>query len=137
MKILVIDEELPYPPDTGKRIRSFNLLSRLAVKHKLFYIGYGLQDSEEFSIFNRHNMNPITIPRDIPKKDGVAFYLRLFLNLFSPLPYIVTSHYSNIFQKTLMDSIKRIKPDIILCEWSPYAIFFDDADTCEENNRGT
>lgn len=38
MKILVIAQHLPYPPDTGGKIRHFHLYSRLAQRHHLTWI---------------------------------------------------------------------------------------------------
>lgn len=123
MKIIVIDEEFPYPPDTGKRIRSFNLLSRIASRHTLYYIGYGRKNSDAYKAFEAHGMNPVAVPRDVPPKSGPMFYWRLFGNLFSKHPYIVSSHYSDIFQQTLNELIEKVQPDIVLSEWSPYAVF--------------
>ena len=38
MKVLVIDEEFPFRLNTGKRIRTFNLINRLAGRHELIYL---------------------------------------------------------------------------------------------------
>ena len=62
MKILVLDEEFPWPLNTGKRIRSFNLLSRLAQKHELHYLAYGDPTGESFGVFTKAYMNPIAVP---------------------------------------------------------------------------
>ena len=35
LRVAVLDEELPFPATSGKRIRSFNLLSRLADRHRV------------------------------------------------------------------------------------------------------
>src|SRR5437879_892250 len=35
LRIAVLDEELPFPPTSGKRIRTFNLLARLADRHRI------------------------------------------------------------------------------------------------------
>ena len=35
MRVLVVDEALPFPPDSGKRIRTAELLTRLARKHEI------------------------------------------------------------------------------------------------------
>ena len=51
MNILVLDEEFPYPLNSGKRIRSYHLISRLAQRHNLRYLAYGLEDSENFRQF--------------------------------------------------------------------------------------
>ncbi len=123
MRILVIDEEFPYPLDSGKRIRSFNLLSRLAARHELYYLSYGQIGSEGFNALNKARMNPIAVPADLPPQSGLSFYLRLAANLFSPYPYIVARHYSAVFQNAFNEAVGNLHPDLILCEWTPYAAF--------------
>ena len=126
MKILVLDEEFPYPLDTGKRIRSFNLISRAAAKNEIHYLAYGRENSEAFRVFSKSNLHPIAVPPKVPKKSGPLFYLRLLCNLFSKYPYVVTSHYSKQFARAFERALDDIKPDLICCEWSPYAIYIKD-----------
>jgi sugar transferase (PEP-CTERM/EpsH1 system associated) len=128
MKILVLDEEFPYPLNTGKRIRSYNLISRLAKTNELRYLAYGTPDSENFAVFQRERMNPIAVQRVLPPKSGPMFYVRLLKNLFSLKPYIVTSHYSQEFESAMWASLNEWQPDIILCEWTPYAAFASNVD---------
>lgn len=123
MRILVIDEEFPYPLDSGKRIRTFSLLSRLAIGHELHYLAFGSTDSESYAALSEARMNPIPVPATIPPQFGPLFYLRLAANLFSPYPYIVKRHYSTFFQNCLNEALARLRPDIILCEWTPYALY--------------
>ena len=94
MKILVIDEEFPYPLNTGKRKRTFSLTKTLTNDNVVSYLAYGspAQDSMKFP-----ESNGITC-RAVPPPDcdqyGPSFYWRLFANLFSGLPYIATSHHT-------------------------------------------
>lgn len=125
MKILVLDEEFPYPPNTGKRIRSFNLLMRLARNHELHYLAYGDRDSESYAALAKNGMNPIAVKPQVPAKSGLLFYFRLFLNLFSSRPYIVSSHYSTLFDQAVGSAVQELNPDIIICEWTPYAVFVE------------
>lgn len=128
MKILVLDEEFPYPLNTGKRIRSYNLISRLAKTNELRYLAYGNPESESYEVFQREKMNPVAVKRVLPPKSGPSFYLRLLKNLFSLKPYIVTSHYSKEFESTMWDCLNEWRPDIVLCEWTPYAAFVSNVD---------
>jgi sugar transferase (PEP-CTERM/EpsH1 system associated) len=123
MKILIIDEELPYPPNTGKRIRSFNLARRIARFHDVHYLAYGSSNSKSFRIFQKEKLNPIVVQNRIPEKSGILFYIRLAINLFSPYPYIVSSHHSSAFSKIFKAAVDDIHPDLIICEWSPYSIY--------------
>ena len=34
LRVLVLDEWIPYPPDSGKRARTWNILRRLARRHE-------------------------------------------------------------------------------------------------------
>jgi hypothetical protein len=42
-----VDEELPYPPNSGKRIRTLNLLLYLAKRHQITYLCHRNADPEE------------------------------------------------------------------------------------------
>jgi sugar transferase (PEP-CTERM/EpsH1 system associated) len=123
MNILVIDEEFPHPLNTGKRIRSFNLIRRLAARHEVRYLAYGFEDSDGFQALREVGVEPVPVPHRLPQKSGPFFYLRLLANLMSSYPYTVSSHYTDLFARTLQSCLAQNKPDLILCEWSPYAIF--------------
>ncbi len=126
MKILILDEEFPWPLDTGKRIRSFNLIQRLAQRHQVRYMAYGHQASDSYQHLKKSGLTPVAVTPQVPRKSGPVFYLRLLMNLFSPQPYIVASHYSRVFAQTLQAEIAAQHPDLVLCEWSPYAAFIRD-----------
>ncbi len=131
MRIIVLDEEFPYPLNTGKRIRSFNLLSRLAKNNELHYLAYGRDSDSNFIALARNNMNPIAVKNQVPKKSGLLFYLRLFNNLFSSESYIVDSHYSDLYQNRLDELIEKLKPGIVMAEWTPYASFMKNLKNCK------
>ncbi len=44
LRVLVLDEEMPYPPNAGKRIRTWNLLRTLAERHSIRLMCYGYPD---------------------------------------------------------------------------------------------
>jgi len=123
MKILVLDEEFPYPLNTGKRIRSFHLLRRLAANHDVHYLAYGETASPGFNALAKAGMNPIAVTQRVPRKSGLVFYGRLLANLFSASPYIVASHHSREFQYAVERAVDRLHPEVILCEWTPYAVY--------------
>lgn len=123
MKILILDEEFPFPLNTGKRIRTFNLVARLAKNHQVYYIANGQSDSVGFMALAAAGITPVAVERAIPSKSGLLFYLRLLFNLFSTYPYIVSSHYSALFEKKLSDCLKQVCFDIVIAEWTPYAVY--------------
>jgi polysaccharide biosynthesis protein PslH len=123
MRVLVLDEEFPFPVNSGKRTRSFNLYKRLAKSANLQYIGYGEPRSSGAFALEAEGIDVIAVPPSVPKKNGAEFYLKLLLNLASPLPYIVTSHRSRIYDEAVRRSIQEFRPDLVICEWTPYAIY--------------
>src|SRR5438132_12451306 len=91
LHVAMVDEELPYPPISGKRIRSLNLTLRLARRHRLTYLCHRNADPDEAQAarehFARHGIETVVVERCVPRKSGLAFYARLARNLVSPLPY--------------------------------------------------
>jgi sugar transferase (PEP-CTERM/EpsH1 system associated) len=126
LKILVLDEEFPWPLNTGKRIRSYNLAAALAARHHVSYLAYGSDDSPAFRALAEAQLHPVAVPAPDRRKQGAGFYVRLLLNLFSPLPYIVSSHRSTAFQAAVDQQVKSGGFDMVICEWTPYAIFVRD-----------
>lgn len=126
MKILILDEEFPWPLNTGKRIRSYHLARALAEHHEVHYLAYGRDGSEGFAALAAARLNPAAVPEPDRRKSGPLFYLRLLANLASPWPYIVTSHHSAAFQAEVDRRVRTGGYDLVLCEWSPYGIFVRD-----------
>jgi len=112
LKVLVIGEEIPYPPDAGKRIRTWNLLRRLATRHSLSYLCYGLSndpavDALELAGIHVHTVKPLR------KLRGWPLYIRLFANLFSFYPYSVVKHSSKGFDQELRTLLNKCAFDLV------------------------
>lgn len=123
LRILVLDEEFPYPVNTGKRTRSFNLYRRLSKRFRIRYLAFGHSNSDSADAMRVEGIEPVAVSTQLQRKEGVKFYLRLLENLLSPLPYIVTSHYSKDFEDAVQANVEQFQPHLVLCEWTPYAIY--------------
>jgi glycosyltransferase involved in cell wall biosynthesis len=125
LSVTLVDEELPYPPVSGKRIRTLNLTLRLARRHRLTYVCHRNADAGEArraaDFLADHGVATVVVDRAVPPKSGAAFYARLALNLLSPLPYSVASHNSRALRRTLRAHAARQHVDLWHCEWTPYA----------------
>jgi len=122
LKVLVLDEEIPYPPNSGKRIRTWNLLQRLAKRHSVSLLCYGQPDDAAVETVRKAGIKTHLIkPQANPK--GWSLYARLFFNLFSTLPFSVTKHYSRRFRTTLRGLLAQESWNLVQCEWTPYARF--------------
>src|SRR5260370_34390064 len=95
LRVVMVDEELPYPPTSGKRVRTLNLTLRLARRHQITYVCHRNADPWEARqaaiYFAQHGITPVIVDPLVPRKSGPAFYLRLAANLASPLPYSVAT----------------------------------------------
>lgn len=125
LHVAVLDEELPFPLTSGKRIRSFHLLTRLAKSHRVTYVAHRNADSEEerlaAKVLREHDIVPVVVDYRVPPKSGVGFYGRLLGNLFSPLPYSVATHASRAMEIAIGKLAANDPPDMWHCEWTPYA----------------
>ncbi len=122
MRVAVVDSDLPYPPTSGKRLRSLHLLLPLAKRHRITYLCRGCAESDEAktaSAFLRaHGIEPVLFEDAVPRKSGVSFYARLAANLLSPRPYSVSTHQGAALRAALAEHATPEKTDLIHFEWS-------------------
>src|SRR5207248_7583590 len=125
LRIAVLDEELPFPLTSGKRIRTFNLLSRLADRHRITVLCHRNPDRDEAAAadaaFRKLGIETVVVERSVPPKSGPAFYARLAGNLLSPLPYSVASHASPALAGAVARLAAEGRINLWHCEWTPYA----------------
>src|SRR5260370_10893035 len=125
LHVVIVGEELSYPPTSGNRIRSLNLTVRLAGRHRLTFICHRNADLEEAhqatAFFAGHDIETILVDRVLPPTSGPAFYGRLALNLLSKHPYSVSSHDSRPLRQAIQDYAESHAVDLWCCEWTPYA----------------
>jgi glycosyltransferase involved in cell wall biosynthesis len=131
LRVAVLDEELPFPPTSGKRIRSFNLLRRLADRHRVTVLCHRNPDPAEAAAaeagFRRLGIETVVVDRAVPPKSGPGFYARLAGNLLSPLPYSVSTHASPALAAAVRELAAAGRTDLWHCEWTPYAQVLRDA----------
>lgn len=125
MHVAIVDEELPYPLNSGKRIRTLNLVLRLARRHRLTYLCHQNADPAEAiqaaEFFREQGIATVVVGRNVPRKSGPVFYARLAANLLCPLPYSVASHRSRALRDAVMTHAASNRVDLWHCEWTPYA----------------
>jgi glycosyltransferase involved in cell wall biosynthesis len=125
LHVVLVDEELPYPATSGKRIRTLNLTLRLAQRHHLTYLCHRNADRDEArraaEFFADNGIRTVVVERPVPPRSGLRFYGRLAANLLSPLPYSVASHDSAALRRALREHAAAHPVDLWHCEWTPYA----------------
>lgn len=124
-RILVIDEEFPYPLNTGKRIRTFNLVRELTRFYAVEYLAFGDTESESARHLQEAGIVTHAVAAPDRRKQGAGFYGRLLANLVSSRPYIVTSHFRQEFADRLAELTRQYEYDLIIVEWTPYAQYIE------------
>ncbi len=131
LRVAVLDEELPFPLTSGKRIRTFNLLARLAARHRVTFFCHRNPDRDESfaaeDAFRDIGIETVVVERAVPPKSGAGFYARLAGNLLSPLPYSVATHSGPALAEAARAFAAENKVNVWHCEWTPYAQVLRDA----------
>ncbi|MDB5310070.1 MAG: hypothetical protein JWO38_4272 [Gemmataceae bacterium] len=131
LRVAMLDEELPFPLTSGKRIRTFNLLRRIVDRHRVTFLCHRNPDRAEAAeaedAFRRLGVETVVVDRTVPPKSGPGFYARLAGNLLSPLPYSVATHASPALAETVRRLAAGNRVDVWHCEWTPYAQVLRDA----------
>jgi hypothetical protein len=124
MNVAVIDGDVSYPPSSGKRLRTLNLMLRLARRCRITYIARchgGRAEAQRAETFlNDHGIETRLVDHPLPRKQGAAFYARLAANVLSPLPYSVASHDSPLLRRAVEEHEAGGGVDLWQFEWTPF-----------------
>ncbi|GAC1463447.1 MAG: glycosyltransferase [Isosphaeraceae bacterium] len=122
MNVVIVGGVLPYPATSGNRIRTLNLVVRLARRHKVTYVGTRNPDRAEareaLAYLGDHRVEAVEVGPAAPTKSGLRFYARLGANLASPLPYSVATHQSPALGAEVGRLARRGGVDLWQAEWA-------------------
>lgn len=125
MHVAIVNEGLCYPPTAGNRIRTLNLMLRLARRHRITYLCRGDVHSAEAvaarTFLGDHGIELVVAQDPFVPKSGASFAAGLALNLFSPLPYAVATHNSRAVRRALAVHANSRRVDLWQFEWLAYA----------------
>ena len=113
MKILFLTPELPYPPDRGASIRSFNLIKNLAPRHEIHLLSFSTKESDLAEAGPLLNLcsQIETIPT--PHRSTLQ---RLLSFLLSPLPDMALRLPSSDFEFKLRALLQEEDFDLVQVE---------------------
>ena len=123
MRVLVIDEWFPWPLESGKKIRSFNLISRMAMNHEIHYLAYARLPVEKDKIgaIEKRGMHAVIVQGNRIPKWTRRFYFSVLKNLFSEEAFSTAYHINHTLISSLRNAVAAIKPDLVHCEWTNLA----------------
>ncbi len=121
MRVVIVDCDLPYPPTSGKRLRSLHLMLPLAKRHRLTYVCRGRDGSPEAKtatdFLRDHGIEPILYEDVVPRKSGLGFYVRLAGNLLSARPYSVNTMLGPALRAAVGEHVRPEKADLVYFSW--------------------
>ncbi|MFO0951489.1 MAG: glycosyltransferase family 4 protein [Isosphaeraceae bacterium] len=121
MKVVIVAGCLPYPANTGARIRTLHLLKRMAGRHALTLLAPRVADRdsarEAVEYLGDHGIEAVEVEHSVPRKAGPGFYLRLAGNLASPLPYSVAAYHGPAVSRAVERLARRGDVDLWQAEW--------------------
>ncbi|MBN2654305.1 MAG: glycosyltransferase [Nitrospirae bacterium] len=123
MKILILSARLPYPQNTGAKIRAFQIMKALAKKHQVTLLTFYGDASEEkhFSVFEEMGVKLVPLLRpDIDKPIGAAHVVR---GIISGLPYTVVKYQDARMSGMLKNLL--LEHDAVHCEHMHMATYLD------------
>ncbi len=127
MNILVLDEWLPSVCDSGKSIRTFQLLAPLAQKHRITYLAHIAEDGQEEEIrkMQAAGFEVICVPRPKVYASIPSILLGAVPALLNPLPISVRRHFSKNYVETVRRLTAERPFDLLHVEWTHYAVYGD------------
>lgn len=112
MRILFLSYWFPYPPSNGSRIRIFNFIKALSVKHDVYLISQLQRDSSPSNAEALSNFCKVILlyPETVRKRNS----LRLYFGFLSNRPRSIYAKHDPVFQKKVKDAIAEIEPECIV-----------------------
>lgn len=124
LKVVVVDWDISYPANSGKRLRTLNLMLQLADRHDVTYFSRGdggtAEGRKAQQFLQSHGIKTEFANAPLPTKSTVAYYGRLAANLYATQPLAVTAHRSSKFARALRDYARDHDVDLWQLEWTPY-----------------
>ena len=118
MNILFLCHRIPYPPNKGDKIRSFNEVKYLSKKHKI-YLAFLIDDEKDLPYVNELKKYCETIDYDFIRPGWQK--IKSLPYLLSRKPFTVPYFYSKKLQKAVDYRLSTVKFDAVFAFSSPMA----------------
>lgn len=129
MKAVVVDWDITYPMNSGKRLRTLNLMLSLADRHDITYLSRGVSSTDAAKVAKEflgdHGIKTVYLDSPVPGKIGAGYYGRIAKNLLSRNPYAVDVHQAADFVKRYRQFASENHFDVWQFEWTPYSTMLD------------
>jgi len=117
-KILWVKAGGLVPPETGGRIRSYNIATRLAERHDVgLFTFYGEQTPDPHVELAAVFRPCVCLPLILPRAHAPAEAARYAASLLSLTPYQITKFCTPVVRRTLAEVMLREAFDVVICDF--------------------
>ena len=119
MRVLLVAAGLPFPSDTGGKIRTINTLRLLTQRHDVTTVALVPPGAGERAIEDTRAWagRLIPVPWAETAKGTAVFYAELGVNLASRLPYVIAKHSSRRMRTALAQLERNERFDALICDF--------------------
>lgn len=118
MKILWVKAGGLVPPDTGGKIRSYNILRELAKEHSVtVFAFYAAHENDQHPALTEVVDEVVCLPLDLPPARGVAETLQYARYLLSRQSYSLMKYCRPEVRHQLAQLVREREFDVILCDF--------------------
>lgn len=118
MKILWVKAGGLVPPDTGGKIRSYNILRQLARRHSVtFFSFYAAHEGDLHPSLNKLFNRVVCVPLSLPKAKSSAELREYLVRLWSSEPYGIAKYCRPEVRVKLQQLLDHERFDVILCDF--------------------
>ena len=118
MRILWVKAGGLVPPDTGGKIRSYNILRELARQHSVtFFSFHAANDNDVHAELERIFSQVVLVPLRLPAAKSAAEMLEYAGRLFSSDPYGITKYCRPEVRRRLQKVLNENDYDVIVCDF--------------------
>lgn len=118
MKILWVKAGGLVPPDTGGKIRSYNILRQLARQHSITFFSFHAAHHPDLHSDLKHTFDRVvTVPLRIPAPKSFAELCDYGTRLFSSEPYGITKYCRPEVRRALRTLLAEEKYDVVVCDF--------------------
>ena len=124
MEILLMLRQPLLPPDTGGKVRSLNIFSRLAKRAAIDAVSFAdsKTDREGIKAMSQIFRRYVQVPWHEAAKSSLRFSLNVLANQFKPLPYTLAKCDRRRYRNAAETLASRNHYDILLCDFLHTAV---------------
>ena len=117
MSILFITKELPYPPNSGCRNRTLNIIKALSKNNKILLLCHGEPEKDVERVNRMRSLcESVFLVNENKGSRKQRLYIDAFLSLFSLAPFGVNSRYSVSMKDKAREILSQWQIDLIICD---------------------